>query len=236
MVLSAPDPREYINDQSETLRAVRDSGQGQMWTAMPAKVTSVNLPLMTLEAVPTIMGRFTDPSGTLNFVEMPPCVDVPICFPSCAGFSITYPITTGDEVLLVFASRCIDSWWQSGGTMNRPMEFRMHDLSDGFAIPGPRSQPNVVTGISSTDLQIRNALGTTFVSIGADGRIGFTGPAVSLNKVLTDFNTAVSTFMAVLAAFGGGGAPVTQAMLEAPATAAVTALTLVQAEIGALLK
>lgn len=231
------DPREYLNDNEEALRLTLDGRQSTIWTAMPAVVTAVDLTKMTLEATPTIQGRFEKPDGTIEWTDMPPCLDVPICFPSGGGFLITTPIVVGNEVLLVFASRCIDAWYQSGGMSNKQMEFRMHDLSDGFAIPGPRSLPNLPAGpISNTDLEIRNDAGDVFLSIGADGKIGFANAVTDLKTTLDDFNTAVTTFMSVLAAFGGGGASVTQAMLQAPAAAAVTALNLVTIEIGALLK
>lgn len=232
------DPRQYLNDQEEAIRLALDGREADMWTAMPCIVDSVDLVKMTLNCVIAIQGRFQNPDGSITWVNIGngPIQDVPIVFPSSGGFTITFPIIPGDEVLVVFASRCIDAWWQSGGIGNKPLEYRMHDLSDGFAIPGPKSQPNVISGVSTTDMQIRNNTGTTFLSIGADGKIGFQNAIVSLNKTLSDLNTALSTFMSVLAAFSGGGAPTTQAMLQVPAAAAETALTAVMAEIGALLK
>ncbi len=237
MGFSTVDPRAYLNDSQEALRLALDSKQSTMWTAMPAVVSSVNLTKMTVEATPTIQGRFADPNGEVHFLDMPPCLDIPICFPSGGGFLITMPIAVGDEVLIVFASRCIDAWWQSGGISNRPMELRMHDLSDGFAIPGPRSQPNLPAGsVSTTDLQIRNGAGTVYLSIGADGKIGFINAVTDLKTILSDLENLLVTFMTVLAGFGGGAAPVTQASLQTPAVAANTSLAAVLVKIGALLK
>jgi hypothetical protein len=234
--MSSQDPREYLNDSEEAQRLAMEGNQAGIWTAMPCIVQSVDLTKMTLSCVIAIQGRMEDQNGLLSFVNISPIQDVPIVFPSAGGFTITMPIAVGDEVLVLFAARCIDSWWQNGGFGNVPMEYRMHDLSDGFAIPGPKSVPRAIASISATDLQIRNDAGTTYLSIGADGKIGFTNATVSLNKVLTDLETLLNTFMTVLAGFGGGGAPVTQAMLQAPAAAAVTSLSSVLAEIGALLK
>jgi len=90
-------------------------------------------------------------------------------WPRAGGFALTFPIAAGDEVLVVFASRCIDSWWQSGG-VGAPAEARMHDLSDGFAILAPTSQPKKLTGVSSTNVQLRDESGTTYVEITPDGK------------------------------------------------------------------
>ncbi|MGC8050122.1 Gp138 family membrane-puncturing spike protein, partial [Salmonella enterica] len=78
--------------------------------------------------------------------------------------SMTFPVAQGDECLVVFASRCIDSWWQSGGIQEQA-ELRMHDLSDGFAILGFRSQPRALSNISTTSAQLRSDDGATFIDL-----------------------------------------------------------------------
>ncbi len=150
---------QLLNDGEEAMRLVLDGRLSGLWTAMPCIVKSVNLAKMTLEAQPAIQGTVQNENGVTQSVNYPLLVDVPIVFPSAGGFTMTFPIAANDEVLVVFASRCIDAWWQSGG-IGRPMEARMHDLSDGFAIPGPRSQPRVIPAISSTGVQLRNDAGS----------------------------------------------------------------------------
>src|SRR5260363_73502 len=48
-------------------------------------------------------------------VELPLLGDVPVFFPRGGGCTLTFPVQKGDECVVVFASRCIDGWWQSGG-------------------------------------------------------------------------------------------------------------------------
>lgn len=235
----ALDPRELLNSVEETVQTAFESWQASVWTAMPGVVVSVNWAKMTVKCQVTIQIRIQDQLGEVGFHNIDPLVDVPIVFPSAGGFTITMPIAAGDEILVVIASRCIDSWWQNGWSQFKPcppLDYRMHDISDGFAIPGPKSVPHVIPSISTTDLQIRNNVGTTFLSIGADGKIGFTNATTSLKDILTDLESLLNTFMTTLAGFSGGGSPVTQAMLQAPAAAAETALVPVLVKIGALLK
>lgn len=167
----AEDPRQYLNDNEEGMRLAFEGQQSDIWTAMPGIVQSVNLTAMTCVVQLAIQGRYQGQDGSNQYINIAPLQDCPICFPSAGGFTITLPIKAGDEVLVIFASRCIDAWWQSGGYLNQALEIRMHDLSDGFVIPGPRSQKRLVAAISSTDLQIRNDAGTTYISITADGKI-----------------------------------------------------------------
>lgn len=224
---------ELLNDPEEAFRLAFEGKQACLWTAIPGIVKAVNLTKMTLEVQPTIQGQITDENGRVQSVDLPLLLDVPVVFPSAGGFSLTLPIAVADEVLVVFSSRCIDSWWQSGG-IGRPMEARMHDLSDGFAIPGPKSQPNVVPSISSTKMALRNKAGTVFLSVGT--KFSMTNAATDLKTVMTDLQSLLNTFMGVLAGLSGGGAPVTQASLQAPAAAAQIQLAALLVKIGALLE
>lgn len=228
--------QELVNDSEESFRVAFDNLQSNVWTSMPGIIQSINLTKMSCVVQLAIQGTMTDEQGNSQNVNISPLVDCPLVFPSCGDFIITFPLKKGDEVLMHFASRCIDSWWQSGGFSNQPIELRMHDLSDGFATPGPKSIPNVPGSISTTDIEIRNKAGTVYLSLTNGGKIGFQNATGSLKSVLTDFESLLSTFMGVLAAFSGGAAPVTQVMLQVPAATAVTSLASVLTEIGALLK
>ena len=77
---------------------------------------------------------------------------------------MTFPIKSGDECLVVFACRAIDVWWQSGG-VQPPAETRMHDLSDGFVIPGPWSQAQRISGVSTSRMEIRSDDHQALISI-----------------------------------------------------------------------
>ncbi len=160
---------ERLDDPEESLRLAMESQQAQIWTALPGVVAAVNLAAQTLSVQPTVQGSVVSPDGAKQLVNLPLLVDVPIVWPRAGGFALTFPIAAGDEVLVVFASRCIDSWWQSGG-IGAPAEARMHDLSDGFAILAPTSQPKKLSGVSSTNVQLRDESGTTYVEITPDGK------------------------------------------------------------------
>lgn len=182
------DRRSLSNDPEEALRLAFEDMESNLWTACPAIVTKVDLTKMTLECQPTIKGQVAMEDNTTQYVNMPILADVPIVFPSAGGFMLTLPIAVGDEVLVVFGARCIDSWWDLGG-IQVPAEVRMHDLSDGFAIPGPRSKPKLPAGaISSTGAQLRNNLGTTYIEIAANGKIKLVSP--SSIEVTGDLNVS----------------------------------------------
>jgi hypothetical protein len=165
------DRRERIGDQEEQSRLAMDSRLAGLWTALPGIIQSFNASALTCTVQPSISGKSRQPDGTVADVQLPLLQDCPVVFPGGGGCILTFPLAAGDECLVVFASRCIDSWWQLGGVKGQA-EVRMHDLSDGFVIPGPRSQPRKVTAASKT--QLRTDDGTAIVEI-ENGKVRLKG-------------------------------------------------------------
>lgn len=164
------DRRERIkskstNAQLVAIRAALAANEAGIWTALPATVASFNAGAVTVEAQPTIQAQIRQPDGTWVDTNLPLCVDCPIAYPGGGGFVLTWPLVKDDEGVLVFASRCIDSWWQSGG-IQKQAELRMHDLSDGFFFPtGGMSQPNIPSGINAAGPELRSKDGNSLIRL-----------------------------------------------------------------------
>ena len=165
------DQRERYDDPQEALRTALDGRQAQIWTATPGIVVKRNGNNVTVQ--PAIQARLVDTAGKFQDTNLPQLVNVPLVQPGGGGYGITFPIGEGDEVLVVFASRCIDGWWQGGGVQPQ-LETRMHDLSDGFAIPAPMSNPKELGSISGASCQLRSAGGTAYFEVGSNGVLNIT--------------------------------------------------------------
>lgn len=173
------DRTELMDDPEEAQRAAQDGLQARIWTTMPGIVDSYDPVRQTVSVQPAIKGIITGQDGTPALVNMPLLVDVPVMFVRAGGFAITHPINQGDECLVSFAARCIDSWWQSGG-VQAPLEARMHDLSDGFAFFAPTSQPKKLADVQTDGLELRTEDRAVFIKLTADkilinGNIEHTG-------------------------------------------------------------
>lgn len=170
------DRRERLNDPLVAMLAAFSGLQARLWTALPGIVQSYDAAKMTVVVQPAIKAQQLFPDGSKSWVTLPLLLDCPVMFPTGGGFTLTFPIAAGDEVLVVFASRCIDAWWESGGVQTQ-LEFRMHDLSDGFAIPGPRSQPRVLSNVSTDTVQLRRDNGSTYIELDGSNNINIVAPA-----------------------------------------------------------
>lgn len=162
------DRRELFDDPEEAQRMAFEGQAAGLWTALPGIVEAVNLAAQTVSVQLAIRGMVTNEAGASSPQNMPLLVDVPICWPRAGGFAVTLPVAQGDEVLVVFSARCIDAWWQSGGVQS-PLEERMHDLSDGFAIFAPSSQPRKLNDVQSDGVELRNEARSVYMKVANDG-------------------------------------------------------------------
>lgn len=165
---------ERVNNFEEAIRLALKGQSLITWVALPAIIQSFDATKCTCTAQPAVQALVRQKDGTQQYVNMPLLVDVPVIFLHAGIFLITFPIKQGDEALVIFADRCIDNWWNSGGiqpqvTNQGVGELRFHDLSDGFAFIGPFSKPNVPPNISTSTVQLRTKDGATYLEIDASG-------------------------------------------------------------------
>lgn len=170
-----------------------------MWVSIPASVQSFNATKNTCVVQPTIKQRQKASDGSFIYVNLPLIQDVPIVWPGGGGFLVTFPLQANDEVLLVFSSRCMDTWWQQGG-IQIPQELRLQEYSDAFCIPRIWSVPNVPVSISSNTAQLRSLDGTSYlelasggvINIKAPGGLNLTGAMVATGEVTAKSTHTVS--------------------------------------------
>lgn len=190
---------ERLNDREESMRVVLDNLAMAIRCAMPGIVQSYNPVKGTCVINLAIESRTLNPDGSVTFTPISPISDVPVAYMGGGQFVTTYPIQPGDEALVIFSDRCIDSWWQSGG-VQIPASLRMHDISDGFAIVGPRSLAKSIPNVSTTTAQFRSLDGTTFFEVESGGvcnvvapnGVNITGP-VNINGNVTVTGAVTAT-------------------------------------------
>lgn len=189
---------------TDIMAAVLAMHQTNLWTAMPGIVQAFRKGGSTGMVVDVTLAlqvrqRLPDQEGSVQWIDIPLVLDCPVVFPCGGGFTLTFPIEKGDECLVMFASRCINAWFQNGGVQQQE-ELRMHDLSDGFAMVGPRSKPNTLSPqVSATAAELRSDDGATKISIEptkvkvtASAEVVLTAPLVTINAATSHFTGNVN--------------------------------------------
>ncbi|EYU14197.1 phage baseplate assembly protein V [Photorhabdus aegyptia] len=155
---------ERLNRPEAVFFAMQEMISAGLYVSLPCIIQSFDADAVTVTAQPAIRWKIRQKDGELESVSLPLLVDVPVIFPRGGGVTLTFPIRAGDECLVVFADRCIDYWWQSGG-VQEPVDPRQHNLSDGFAIVGPQSQQQKISNISTHTAQLRSDDGAAYIEL-----------------------------------------------------------------------
>jgi len=129
---------DVIQEPGQLERLVKRSIAEENHYALPGIVKSFDKATQTASIQPALRRR----KGNTN-IQLPVLLDVPVYFMGGADGGITFPVSEGDECLVVFADACIDAWFQNGGIANA-ISVRQHDYSDGFAFVGFRSKPHAL--------------------------------------------------------------------------------------------
>ncbi len=118
----------------EEREALKQEIFSSLHCALPGTVVSFDPSTQTAEIQPAVK------TGSMLFPVLP---DVPVFFPGSRECAITWPVSPGDECLVVLADADIDAWFETGeASVSR--SARKHSLSDAFAFVGFRSRPNAL--------------------------------------------------------------------------------------------
>lgn len=151
-------------DRNPTLAAVIrraiDSRMVDAHTAIPGKVVKYDAATQAVDVQPLIMVPDEDEDGEDAPRTLPVIQGVPFMFPGSGDWQLTWPVSAGDEVLLVFAEASIDFWLQSSSTNPvDPADPRRHCLADAVAIPGIRRFRSPKKNVATDRLVIGRATG-----------------------------------------------------------------------------
>ena len=178
------DRRERYSNIYSWIQAQIDTAINQTWVALPGIVQSFDPSDCTASVQLAILMQSRDQNNNWQNITPSPVIPKAIVqFPGNKNFIYTFPLEAGDEGLLIFADRCVDSWWQSGGVQSQ-LDIRQHDLTDAIFIPGIKSKGNVPSNINATSAELRTFSGDTRVTFDDINGIVLTGN-VTINGVLT---------------------------------------------------
>lgn len=143
-----PDERLY-----NTILQALDSTLANVHTATIGKIVKVNEKTVDIKPVfnRVVQGRS---------IELPVFTEVPPMFLYGGGNYDAFPVAIGDYALLVFCERCTDGWF-AGSDFIAPLELRMHDYSDGFALVGLKPAASLIPIPSERTMVGNIRMGTT---------------------------------------------------------------------------
>lgn len=173
---------------AEAIGAAIDSRVASVWVSLPGQVVAYDAVKQKCSVQPLIKQAYETEDGDRATETIPVIHDVPFLFPRSGGFGVTWPVTVGDTVLLVFTSSSLDIWLTRGGVVD-PGDDRRGDLTDAVAIPGMFDFAHVPTDAPANSLVIHGSA----VKLGSSAANDPVIRKSDLDAVISALNTHVHT-------------------------------------------
>lgn len=196
---------------ADVIRRAIDARLAEVHTAIPAKVEAFDAATQLAEVKPLVQAERIDETGARVVEPLPVIVGVPVVFPGANGFRVTFPITQGDTVLLVFSEASIDNWLEQGTDVDPGTPRRFH-IKDAIAIPGLHPKSKAWTGVSGADMTLGKDGGpqvvvkSSTIELGGHADDPPTDAVALASKVEQDLNTLKNAINSAPVAPNDGGA------------------------------
>lgn len=204
-----PDPEEFDDSLEGLIRGAFDNLISDVRVSLPGTIEKIDSSTRLVDVRPMISVLF---HGREEAINLPIIQQVPLIEPRTAAAFISLPIKKGDQVLMVFSDRALNNWLGSDGSIPvEPLDVRMHDLTDAFAILGgwPTLKTGNRPGTNPDDLDIQVESGVKIlIGNGPDELLGLAHEAFTkLKDVAEELSTHLKDLqtMSVTRVTTGGG-------------------------------
>jgi hypothetical protein len=174
---SAFDIRERYSDPDEIMETMKDAVRAQSRTSIPVSVVEDSEDGHTVRLQPLVKAIVRKPDGTTEAVQLPVLPDIPIHHSGGGGVTTTHAHKKGDEGWIVVSDASIDAWHQQGG-VQAPPDTLSHAISDAVYLPGVRSDPRKLQGVSKASTQTRTDDKQSVHDVGDKGVTSVRGTSV----------------------------------------------------------
>lgn len=148
---------DQVPTHPEIWKAAFALAAADLRVALPARVESYDAASQTCSAQVLIPDAYVDTDGEAQTRRVAVVTRVPVLFPRSGSFGVTFPISVGDTVMLLFSSSDLDQFFALGGERD-PLTHRHHNLSDAVAIPGMFASPDARTDAPTDALVVNGAV------------------------------------------------------------------------------
>ena len=198
---------------AEVIQSIFNYQMQDKFTALPGVVLRVinSSGQQLLDVQPCVSLRNRD--GTVT--QQAPILNVPYQQPASSVGGTVFPVAVGDNVLLVFQMRGIDTWKYGQGGLSAPSDYRMFSNQDCVAIPciSPVSKTPSMKNKHSGDYEIGDTLvfnGGTEIILKANGttvvnspsKVIVNSPNVEINATTVKINASSTVISGDLSVSG----------------------------------
>ncbi len=165
---------------AELIRIAVDRILMDVHTSMPGIIQEYDAATQSATVQPCLKRKYASETEAR---ALPVLQNVPVSFPSFSGGWLKFPLKKGDRVLLIFAERSLDTWFERGGIVDPEIPEKFA-LSDAIAIVGLNDRNNalVPNGAASS---VELSFGKAFIEITSDGKFKIKNDQAELLDVMS---------------------------------------------------
>ena len=181
---------EEVRKETKTLYSVINDAIEQrlsnVHTAIPGEIVNYDYATNLATVKATLKRKYQSEDIS---TPLPLITHVPVAFPRMGGAHIRFPVSAGQEGLLIFCERSIDKWLDTGGVVD-PDDTRKFSFSDAIFIPGVASSVNPIeSDAAQTSLEIK--IGDAYIEITADKKFKVTNGTEELLSLISNLIQAI---------------------------------------------
>ncbi|MCK5217562.1 MAG: hypothetical protein KAJ93_07220 [Methanosarcinales archaeon] len=150
-----------------------------LWTAIPAKVVSINYSTLTCSVQPKVKLQNT---SSEELEDLPIVQDVPIACQKSGDSVLLMPPEVGDTILIMFTKYALDNLLKDYQT-SYPNNIRRFSINDCIVVGGLHTSIDTVPTIASEETMLYHKSGA-YIKIDSDGDITIHGKTVNFTKLV----------------------------------------------------
>lgn len=127
---------------TQLLERVIAAGASQLFVATWGVVESYDSELQEAQVQLVPRNVYVDATGTRQTERRAQLLDVPVFLPQSGGRGVTFGVSPGDFVLVLFLDQAAEGWFRVGGSDVDPGDDRRHSMSDAVAVVGLSPRPS----------------------------------------------------------------------------------------------
>lgn len=132
----------------DVCEAIVNAEMSKVNTALPGVVVSYDSGSQLATVKLATKWKRVDPDGVTSEFSVEPITQVPVVWPQSSGFALTFPLQSGDPILLIVCQRSIDEYLATGEVDSSAQSKRRFSLADSYAIPCG-NPANAIEGVST---------------------------------------------------------------------------------------
>jgi len=225
-----PDINKIQVSEVELIKTAIEFYFDQFFTTVVARVESYDATKQEADLVPVTKVQVYDDNDKLVEDDLPKLVNVPVAFPRSGDWFMSYPVSVGDTMTVVIASRDFSDW-RSTGHDSVAKDVRVNPFNGAIAIPNNiYASSKALTKVHASKLVVGKDTGARIyisddqINIYEENAAQFVALAQKtfdeINAVRNTLNALVSTYNAHThsgVTTGGGTTGVTTSPGTAPA-------------------